>query len=201
MKLSFSFFKNLPEKERKITLSTKITIARILLVPFIVISMLNHNWYLAFWLILIAAISDTLDGALARMRNEKTILGSCLDPLADKIFIIACYFVFGLGHCPIFVIPIWFTYLVLIKELLLIIGWVLLYMAKGWIEIKPTVLGKVTMEMHSFFILWLFVSYFFQWHSIIMFNFLIYTILILVLSSLLQYVKLGIKQISFQGQI
>lgn len=201
MNLLFSFFKSLPEKEKILTLATKITITRILLVPVIVLSMVKHNWDMACLLILIASISDLLDGMLARARNEKTILGSILDPIADKLFIISCYLAFGFGHSPVFILPGWFTFLVLIKELSLIVGGFLICYFKGWIEMKPTLLGKATMQMHIFFILWLFASYFFGWVFPMIFNFWIYFILILVLSSLVQYAKLAIRNFYFQGQI
>lgn len=84
-----NFLRNLPPSEKRITVSTALTLARIALVPFIVTAMIGDRWGLACALFIIAAITDALDGALARWRNEQTFLGASLDPLADKFLIVA----------------------------------------------------------------------------------------------------------------
>src|SRR5262245_17807351 len=80
-KFSFQLFKKLPAHEKKITFSTALTILRFILIPFIVGAMIMNAWHTAFILFVIAAITDVLDGWLARWMNQRTFLGAALDPL------------------------------------------------------------------------------------------------------------------------
>lgn len=194
MKLNLLFFKKLPEKEKRITISTKLTLLRIFLVPFIVALIVLKYWLIAFLLIIIAAISDLLDGILARKFNEQTVLGACLDPLADKFFILSCYLVLALGYSPNFSIPLWFFWLIFIKETIMVSGALAIFMIKGWLDVKPTFLGKLSMDIQSIFIIWLFSCYFFNWQPIKTYNFMLYIIITIVLSSLFQYVTIGFRQ-------
>lgn len=193
-KLNINFLQKLPSSEKRITLPTIITLLRIILVPIIILLMTNYYWKAAFCLIIISAISDILDGMLARMRNERTILGACLDPIADKLFILSCYFILSLKYLPSFVLPFWFTWLIFFKELLLVLGAIILY-NKECIEVKPTWLGKLTMDIQTIFIVFIFLSHFFNFHSEIINTRFLYIIVILTLYSFSQYAKIGTKQL------
>ena len=78
------------------------TLLRIASVPFIVASMVTQHWGIAFFLILFASATDLLDGFLARNFDQKTFLGACLDPIADKILILSCYFTLAFWQSPLF---------------------------------------------------------------------------------------------------
>lgn len=78
-KFSFRLFSTLPPEEKKITLSTLFTLARIALTPFIVVAMVMGSWGPAFFLFVIASSFDVIDGNLARLLNQRTFLGACLD--------------------------------------------------------------------------------------------------------------------------
>jgi cardiolipin synthase len=121
-KLSFRFLKNLPAREKRVTLSTLFTMLRVLVAPIIVYSMVTDHWDLAFFLFLAAALSDTVDGTLARLRDEQTFLGASLDPIADKILLLSIFFTLAFVETPLFAIPLWFVLLVLAKEVLQIGG-------------------------------------------------------------------------------
>jgi cardiolipin synthase len=187
-------FRKIPVAEHKITLATKFTIFRILAVPVIVYAMISHWWGVAFLLFLAAALSDIIDGYLARNFDQVSILGACLDPLADKLLILAIYFTLAFVQSPLFTIPLWFVCLVLVKELLQIIGAVILFTRAGTLEIKPTLLGKLTMAVQVLFIVWLFACYFFHWLPVKTYYYMLGAVLILVLSTLLHYSYRGIKQ-------
>ena len=133
LKLNIRFFKRLPAHEKKITISTLFTLARIAITPLIVIAMVFQQWGAAFILFVCAALTDIIDGHLARLCDEKTFLGACLDPIADKILILSCFFMLAFVQSPLFTIPLWFVLLVLIKELVLIGGAIALYIIKGHI--------------------------------------------------------------------
>lgn len=193
-KLSFNFFKRLPDREKKITLSTMLTLLRIALAPFIVCAMLYAHWGAAFVLFCIAALSDVLDGYLARWLDERTFLGACLDPIADKLLLLSCFFTLAFVHSPLFSIPLWFVLLVLLKELILVVGAIILYWIKGHIEIHPTVLGKTTTVVQMGFIIWLFACYFFNWIPVKTYYSMLGLVMLLVFASLAHYILIGIRQ-------
>lgn len=198
MKLGFSFFKKLPDKEKKITLSTKITLMRIFMVPLIVFAIINHYWGIVFWLIIVAAISDVADGKIARLRNEITVLGTCLDPIADKLLILSSYLALAYCNTSFLSIPVWFFWIVLFKEILLIIGGIVFYLLKGNI-VQPEPVGKFAMALQTIFIAWLSSCYYFHWHPFITYQVMLSGVIIFVISSLFQYFKIGINQLMLQN--
>lgn len=181
----------MPASEKRITLATIFTLSRIASVPFIVAAMIYQYWGVAFSLIIISSITDLADGFLARNFNQRTFLGACLDPIADKILILSCYFTLAFWQSPLFTIPGWFVWLVLLKELLLLGFAFTIWKIKGFLKVKPTLLGKMTMTVQVVFIVWLFACYFFHWLPIKTYYFMLGLVLVLVLSSLIQYATIG----------
>ena len=101
-----------------ITIPTSITLMRIALVPFIVHS---HD----FWgmdkcisVICVAALTDLVDGALARFLNQVTVFGGFLDPLADKVLLLSCFTTLAFIQFPALTIPFWFVLVVTLNELI-----------------------------------------------------------------------------------
>src|SRR5216117_4078031 len=79
-------------------LPNALTVLRILLIPFF-IGFLTYGHYLwALWTILIAGVTDILDGVIARMANQRTKLGAYLDPLADKLLLTASFITLSILH-------------------------------------------------------------------------------------------------------
>lgn len=155
--------------------------------------MIKQAWGIAFWLIIVSSLTDLCDGYIARTFNKKTLLGAVLDPLADKFLVLSVYFTLAFVQSPLFSIPLWFVILVLLKEVILITGVLFLYLKKDFLEIKPTLLGKLTMVMQILFIVWLFACYFFHWLPVKTYYTALGALLLLVLSSLCQYVKIGFR--------
>lgn len=184
-------FKKLPAHERRLTLSTKLTLARMLLVPFIVWTMVIDYWATALVLFSVAALTDMLDGNLARSRNEQTILGACLDPLADKVLLLSCFVTLALIPSPFFGIPLWFVGLLLLKDLILVFGVMTIYWRSGVVSVHPTKFGKATTVLLLAFIAWLFACYFFGWEPIKTYYVVLSLSFIAVIGSLLQYVRIG----------
>lgn len=191
--LSLHTLSCLPASEKKMTLSTIITLSRIILTPFIVYAMVGERWGIAFVLFLIAAVTDMFDGMIARLRNEQTFLGASLDALADKILILAAFFTLAFIKTPLFVLPPFFVFFILIKEVLQIVGVVFLFVKKGYITISPTRIGKLTTVMHISFIIWLFACYFFNWMPIKTYYIMLIVMMIMVTVSLVQYGSIGIR--------
>lgn len=186
--------KNLPSHEKRLTISTWITLARIILTPFIVIGMVTSNWGIAFWLFVIASLCDILDGNLARLLNQQTFLGACLDPIADKILLISCFFTLTFIKTPLFSIPRWFFVIILVKELIIIAGSFFIYHKRGHLEVHPTWLGKGTTVAQTVFITWLFACYFFHWMPVKTYSFMLGILLVMSLGTLVQYIAIGLTQ-------
>src|ERR1700722_13825991 len=114
-----ALWSTIPAHEKRITASTIITFVRIALTPAIVIARIYGLWMTAFSLFVLAAMTDFIDGWLARIRGEQTLLGGILDPVADKILIVSCFAVFALHDETALAVPVWFVITMLAKELML----------------------------------------------------------------------------------
>src|SRR4051812_48500483 len=100
------------------TLANKITVGRIITVPLFVIALTEGAIHTAQALFLLCMLSDALDGAIARIRGERTPLGTFLDPLADKLLLVAAYITFT----ALRQIPIWVFITVISRDFLIIMG-------------------------------------------------------------------------------
>lgn len=122
------------------TLANKITITRIVLIPVFVIGLLQgaRLWPLAIFLL--SALTDALDGAVARRRGERTVLGSYLDPVADKLLLVSTYLT--LVHLSY--LPMWMFVVVFSRDLLIVIGWSIIYILTQNATISPRWTGKAT---------------------------------------------------------
>lgn len=142
----------------RFTLATKITIFRIfLIVPFVML-MLRVNdpdfnttqrnlcRYAAIVIFLIMAISDGIDGYLARRKNQKTKLGAFLDPMADKLLMTcACLLLASQrAHIPGFKLPVEVIVIIIGKDMFLLIGFLVVYLFSQQVRIIPIGIGKVS---------------------------------------------------------
>jgi len=105
------------------------------------------NFKLAFLLFVVAALSDALDGFLARKLNQVTTVGVILDPLADKALIDSGFFLLSFVDG---LIPTWLTVIVLSRDVLLLFGGWLLSAFGKLDRIKPDRLGKLTAFLQFF---------------------------------------------------
>ncbi|MEK6799407.1 MAG: CDP-alcohol phosphatidyltransferase family protein [Planctomycetota bacterium] len=128
----------------------RITITRILLVPPFVICMLNvnaswHGWrYSAMALFFLMAVSDALDGFLARRLGEATPLGRYLDPIGDKLLITSAVILLAIESTalPGYRLPSWVPVIAIGKDVLTVIGFALVYATTGQFFVQPRTLGK-----------------------------------------------------------
>ena len=193
-RLSARLFSNLPPEEKRITISTLFTIARIVMTPFIVGAMITNHWGVAFWLFVISALFDVVDGNLARLLNERTFLGACLDPVADKLLLVSCFATLAFIETPLFSIPLWFVLLILFKEVAVLGSACIIFIAKGRLNVQPTILGKTTTVAQILFIIWLFACYFFGWMPTRTYYIALGALFVLVVLSLIQYTIIGFEQ-------
>jgi cardiolipin synthase len=124
-----------------------ITLGRILLVPVVVWAIASGNMELAFMLFLVAAISDGVDGFLAKRFGMKTELGAYLDPLADKVMIVSIYATLGITG----VIPLWIVILVVSRDFLIVGGILLAWLVGRPIAIRPHIVSKLNTAMQIIF--------------------------------------------------
>ncbi|HBR22676.1 MAG TPA: CDP-diacylglycerol--glycerol-3-phosphate 3-phosphatidyltransferase, partial [Nitrospiraceae bacterium] len=73
---------------------------------------------------IVAALTDALDGFIARLTNQKTELGTFLDPLADKFLLVTSFILFSLND----LVPKWLAITVISRDVIVVIGWVLVYL-------------------------------------------------------------------------
>jgi cardiolipin synthase (CMP-forming) len=127
----------------------RISIMRLLLVPpFIIMLMKQSHWpaarYFALGMFIIMAISDAVDGILARRLNARTRLGAILDPLADKVLIICAVVLLSLpGSSPPGVnLSDWIVVFIVGKDLWVIAGFLVIYLVTDEFLIRPSRAGK-----------------------------------------------------------
>ena len=121
-------------------LANYISLFRIVIIPAFVILLLKHEPYLPLLLFSLAIVADGLDGMVARIRNQKTKLGSILDPLADKLLLASAYITLAILKF----VPLWVVIIVFSRDLVLITGWSVIYFSRGISTAFPTILGKAT---------------------------------------------------------
>lgn len=122
-------------------LPNKITILRLILIPFFILFLKIGQAKIAFIIFLIAILSDAVDGYLARTRGQKTRLGSFLDPAADKLLVFSSFIMLTFFSRRI---PYWLTGVVIGRDIILLIGSGILYLSLRSLEIIPSTWGKMT---------------------------------------------------------
>lgn len=150
-----------------LTFANKITICRILAVPFFVGTVLYYSAerdylrWVALGIFMLAVISDVIDGYIARTRHQKTRAGAILDPLADKLLLMSAFiclfkisFLFKVVH-----FPIWFVVAVISRDVILLLGAMIIQIIHGDFDINPTIWGKAT----AFFQIFSIIGILLQW--------------------------------------
>lgn len=116
-----------------------ITMARIALVPVLILLLKDQEYAAALIVFVIAGVSDALDGYLAKRLNVQSRLGAILDPVADKLLLVSAYVMLTfLGH-----IPFWLMLVVAFRDLLIVVGYVIYTSHAGPVKMRPSVLSKL----------------------------------------------------------
>jgi cardiolipin synthase len=116
-----------------------LTMARLFVLPYLVITILDGHWRLAFALLWLAGVSDGFDGLLARKLHQRTTLGLYLDPIADKLLLSTLFLV--LTHVGL--IPRYVTVLVFSRDLGILLIATLLFATNTLRTFPPSKLGKL----------------------------------------------------------
>lgn len=147
---------------RAMTTANKVTIVRILMVPFFVVQMLyyfedgreSHRW-LALAAFAVAAVSDGIDGFIARRFKQRSELGAILDPLADKLLLVSGIVLLSLPHTQNLPrLPLWLAVTVISRDVLLVLGAFVIQYVGGKVAVRPHAIGKVATVLQMSCLIW-----------------------------------------------
>ena len=145
------------------TTANKVTILRMLRIPFFVVEALYYVKtgkeifrLLSMLSFVVAAVCDGVDGYIARRYNQRSELGAILDPLADKLLLVSGIILFSFNNEPHFgSIPLWLTGTIIGRDFLLIVGLVVIQMTVGRIKVRPRMIGKVATVLQMICVGWI----------------------------------------------
>ena len=117
-----------------------ITLFRIVLIPFFVYLMIYGYSRAALLVFVIACVTDALDGMIARLTNQITVLGAFLDPMADKLLILSAFVTLVFMN----MLPVWLVIVVVSRDIILVLGAVAIYFTGHHFTARPSLIGKAT---------------------------------------------------------
>jgi cardiolipin synthase len=123
-----------------INIPNSLTLLRILLTPLFAICLIRHLLGAALLVFVVAAVTDGLDGLVARVFRQKTTLGAYLDPTADKLLLATAFITLAIKG----LIPSWLTVIVMTRDVLILFGVALFNMMDKKFEARPSILSKIT---------------------------------------------------------
>ena len=130
-----------------LTLPNFLTLLRIIAIPVFLIFLADGYHGAAFMLFLAAGVTDTVDGAVARLTNTRSDLGAVLDPMADKLLLLSSFIVLGFTDA----IPTWLVVLVVVRDVIVVCGYGAVFIVDHeWMEVAPSQLGKLSTFLQLF---------------------------------------------------
>lgn len=127
-----------------LTVANLLTILRLILIPVFVVAAHDKKFDWALGVFLVAAITDGLDGLVARAFNQKTPLGAILDPMADKLLLVTAFVVLTMQSFTITSpIPFWLTATVISRDVFIVLGALVINMTTGFSNFRPSAPGKL----------------------------------------------------------
>ena len=123
-----------------INIPNSLTLLRILLTPLFVIFLVNHEYRYALTVFAVAGITDGLDGAIARYRNQRTVLGAFLDPIADKLLIASAFACLAVMQ----IVPSWLAVVVISRDVVIFLGVAIFGIFHIDFAVRPALISKVT---------------------------------------------------------
>ena len=129
---------------RQLTAANQLTLLRMVLIPPFAILLFYEYRGWALLVFLAASITDLLDGLIARRTGQKTTLGAWLDPMADKLLLVTMFVMLtlpGMGSANR--LPVWFTILVLSRDIAIVLTVAVVNLAVGPRTFRPSIFGKI----------------------------------------------------------
>ena len=137
----------------------KVSAVRIFLIPIFVYFLVysraredNYFRWLAFFVFVLAVLSDFFDGMVARIKKEKSPLGQIIDPLADKALLLTAFVTLYLLDFNIY---LWLVVIVVSRDLIILLGLMVLHFLKIEVQISPSIWGKLTTFSQMAAVLWI----------------------------------------------
>ena len=174
-----------------LNIPNSLTILRILLIPVIVGFLVYGHYDYALITLIVAMITDALDGTIARLANQKTQFGAYLDPLADKLLLMTTFITFSL----LSLVPVWSVIVVVSRDAILLTGTLLSHVTDTKIDASPSVLGKATTLFQSAYIILVLIFSSGQFDPELLTP-LLYTMCILTVASGLHYIMRGVSKMN-----
>lgn len=180
-----------------LTYANQLTILRMLFVPCFVILLIYDHPRIATLVFLIAAVTDGLDGLLARKLQQKTVLGSFLDPMADKILLTAAFVTLTIPSLPLVLhIPTWLTVLTISRDVIIAASVLVIHLQTRHSQFPPSLLGKWTTVVQLMTVGVCMLANFETTLAVAIFPFIKYSTLVLTLASGLHYAYRSVKIIA-----
>jgi cardiolipin synthase len=127
-----------------LTVPNLLSVLRMGLVPLFIIAVIDGHPRKALAIFVVAGVTDALDGFIARVLKQQSLLGTYLDPIADKLLLTSAFVALSIPSLnqgtPI---PLWVTVVVIARDVLLVIMALVLYLAAGVRSFPPTLLSKI----------------------------------------------------------
>ena len=117
-----------------------LTLTRVLLTPVFVILIINKYFEWALLTFAVAGVTDGLDGLIARLTHQRTELGAYLDPIADKLLTFAAF----ISLAIIEMIPSWLVVIVITRDVIIMMGILVMFLINDRPKINPSFLSKMT---------------------------------------------------------
>ncbi len=195
----------------RMTTANKITLVRILMIPAFVTMAIYYGesikrgdpleWqrFAAIIIFILAAVSDGLDGYVARRYNQRSTLGVYLDPIADKGLLLSGIITLSISNWsqsdPEYGrFPAWFPVLVISRDVVILVGTMILYLLNGKVHVKPKWTGKVATVLQMIAIGWVMLQ--------LRFIPLLYVVVVAGVFTLISgivYVTDGVRQLQAEG--
>ena len=125
---------------RILTPANQITILRLAFIPFFAIFVVDQRYRAALAILTVAALSDVIDGIVARLLRQESPLGVALDPIADKLLMTTAFLTLAFREA----LPWWLTIMVISRDVVIIITALLISLVAGYRPFRPSVLGKAS---------------------------------------------------------
>jgi len=168
-----------------------LTILRILLIPVFVTLLVYRRAGLALLVFCLASLTDMLDGYIARSQGRQTRLGAFLDPMADKLLLTSGF----VTLTWLKVIPFWITAVVVSRDVVLSIGVLVIHVAGGTVHPAPTWIGKMSTVFQMLTVLAAMAAVYFQLLPPFVTTLLAWVTAAFTITSGLQYIIRGLKQL------
>jgi cardiolipin synthase len=134
--------------QQVLTVANQLTMLRMSMVPLLVLLALDRQFTWALVVFVVASLTDALDGYIARHGHQTTTLGALLDPIADKLLVGSTFAVMTWSSVVTYPMPLWLTVPLLFRDVMLVVGVLLVSLTSGIKDFPPSRLGKVSTALN-----------------------------------------------------